>query len=201
MLNNSQFWRTASTIRTHLFLRNRPHMSIMARITNSQCKRTNNKPRPIHHNNRHSAVLERSMASICNSLALVEANSTNVQMRRLFHTIAQMDWCTMNRTIVGKYRIIRNILFTECDYPQYVVACGGTPPDPTTTPTPAPPINAPAFDCTGRADGLYADQNCNSSYFYSCVGGMSTAMQCSPGLVFDTLNNQCEYKESCGQPK
>jgi hypothetical protein len=87
---------------------------------------------------------------------------------------------------------------SECDYANFVTACGGTPVDPTTA-IPPPTINAPPFDCNSKADGLHAFESCSSSYFYSCNGGIATAMQCTPGLVFDAVNNQCNYQEGCGQ--
>lgn len=97
-----------------------------------------------------------------------------------------------------------NVQNNQCDYQFNVVACGGTTPDSsitTTTQVPPPTINAPFFDCTGKTDGLYTAQSCVSSFFYSCVGGTSTAMKCSPGLVFDALSNACEYTNTCGIPK
>ncbi|KAF7635165.1 hypothetical protein Mgra_00005450 [Meloidogyne graminicola] len=74
-----------------------------------------------------------------------------------------------------------------CDYKYYVPACVGPPPPPT-------------FDCSNKADGLYGAGNCTSSYFFYCSSGKTTVMQCaSPQLVFDQINQVCEYPGECGK--
>ncbi|KAL7072621.1 hypothetical protein ACQ4LE_008000, partial [Meloidogyne hapla] len=91
---------------------------------------------------------------------------------------------------VGKY----------CDYKFYVPACGGSPqPVQTSTAGPPPP---PTYDCSKKSDGLYGAGNCTSSYFFYCSAGKTTVMQCaSPQLVFDEVNQVCEYSGECGKQK
>uniref|UniRef100_A0A914NHC6 Chitin-binding type-2 domain-containing protein n=1 Tax=Meloidogyne incognita TaxID=6306 RepID=A0A914NHC6_MELIC len=91
---------------------------------------------------------------------------------------------------VGKY----------CDYKFYVPACGGSPP-PVQTSTAGPPP-PPTYDCSKKSDGLYGAGNCTSSYFFYCSAGKTTVMQCaSPQLVFDEVNQVCEYSGECGKQK
>uniref|UniRef100_A0A915EF02 Chitin-binding type-2 domain-containing protein n=1 Tax=Ditylenchus dipsaci TaxID=166011 RepID=A0A915EF02_9BILA len=80
-----------------------------------------------------------------------------------------------------------------------------------TTPVPAAaqtyyastPVSAqqPVTDlnCAGRPDGYYWKHQCTASYYF-CNAGQSQAMQCPSGLVFDTVNMQCDYASQCGKP-
>ncbi|GMT04699.1 hypothetical protein PENTCL1PPCAC_26873, partial [Pristionchus entomophagus] len=109
----------------------------------------------------------------------------------------------------------------QCDYPEKVVACGGSvQPVPTPAAAPAAPAYsqpaayakpvAPAQDkpvlknvndrsCTGQKNGFFGE-GCNA-FFYSCLNGAAYKMACPTGLFYDLELESCQYKDTvpnCG---
>uniref|UniRef100_A0A915IPL8 Chitin-binding type-2 domain-containing protein n=1 Tax=Romanomermis culicivorax TaxID=13658 RepID=A0A915IPL8_ROMCU len=92
-----------------------------------------------------------------------------------------------------------------CDRYVNVFACSGLRPRTVTPAAPHEPVTfAPIdFDCTGKADGDYADhREACSSIYYTCFGGIGQMSECpATNLVFDPELDLCEVREKvpvCG---
>ncbi|GMT04700.1 hypothetical protein PENTCL1PPCAC_26874, partial [Pristionchus entomophagus] len=93
---------------------------------------------------------------------------------------------------------------------QYPLACGADLPA-TTTPSSPPstldhgdisqkPVGpTTSFDCSSKADGLYAEKKCHKQYV-QCTNGRTFAKECPAGLVFTPFNQACDYKQTCMNP-
>lgn len=101
--------------------------------------------------------------------------------------------------------------FDWCNYPQYVIACGGHPPvtaapsNTTASPTMVAPTLPPVspFNCDGLDIGYYPNSAAPcSNIFYACTGGKwGIPETCSAGTFFDPILNNCNYRDNipeCG---
>ena len=81
----------------------------------------------------------------------------------------------------------------QCANREFVPACGGTPPLPTTT-LPPQSTTPPDMWCkqNNKPDGFW-DVGC-ATYFYSCNGGFSLRINCPSGLFYDPDEHQCNNK-------
>ncbi|VDM39671.1 unnamed protein product [Toxocara canis] len=98
----------------------------------------------------------------------------------------------------------------KCDVRENVAECNpqGVPQSPAEGEQPKPPMGipvpaqqptTPAFDCTGKADGYYA-QGCSANYF-ACTGGFANSFECPSNLKYDLDTQTCNYPErvtACG---
>ncbi|GMR32053.1 hypothetical protein PMAYCL1PPCAC_02248 [Pristionchus mayeri] len=93
---------------------------------------------------------------------------------------------------------------------QYPLACSGELPSTTTPATPPSTLDhgdmskkdvgpTTSFDCTGKADGQYAEKKCHKQYV-ECTNGRTFAKECPAGLVYVPLTTSCDYKQVCMNP-
>ncbi|GMR32056.1 hypothetical protein PMAYCL1PPCAC_02252, partial [Pristionchus mayeri] len=87
----------------------------------------------------------------------------------------------------------------QCNYKEFIVACGGKKEEEITPATSAPvspaldrPVTHETF-CLAKEDGFYGD-GCNT-FFFSCQGGATYKMMCPSGLYYDLVKKACDRKE------
>jgi len=75
------------------------------------------------------------------------------------------------------------------------------PGSPDTVKIPSPPPSSPSygeFNCHGKADGYYYQQNCQQIWII-CTGGYTYKQNCAPGTLFDSKQNGCTFAAECGK--
>lgn len=50
--------------------------------------------------------------------------------------------------------------------------------------------------CKGLPDGQFIGDPSDCSRFYMCENGFGTGANCPPGMLFDTLQNRCNFEEN-----
>ncbi|CAK8691281.1 unnamed protein product [Clavelina lepadiformis] len=101
----------------------------------------------------------------------------------------------------GKYPLLRSI---------YDYLTGGqtpttdTPPNTNTPPVTNPPTSPCVgedcpFTCVGKADGYYPNAD-RCECYYRCVGSVDTSGCCANGLLWDNVNDRCDWPDNVECP-